>query len=439
MKSPGLLVATVVLLVLVGLLYWSKRSSSAKTPEASVNPSPKILALNQADIDKLEIKKKGTEDIVLTKDGSGDWHITAPKDFRADSNAVSGLLSTVSTLNAERVVDEKANDLRSYGLAPPAAEVVVTEKDNKSQHVLIGDDTPTHNGAYAALAGDPKVYTIAAYNKTSLDKGLNDLRDKRLLTLASDKVNRLELLAKKSEIEFDHYGDHWQIIKPKPLRADSSEVDDLVRKLTDAKIDLNAADSDQAKAAASFSKAEAVGKAKLMSGTETQDLDVRKAGNDYYAKSSAVESPSKVSNDLGQAFSKSLEDFRNKKLFDFGYTDPNKIEFHDGAKTYFLTRGGSDWWGPDGKKMDATVVYSFLDKLRDLKAGKFVDSGFETPAITIVVTSSDGKNNEKVLLSKNGANYIAKRENEPSLCQVDAKTVDDLEHAATELKPATGK
>lgn len=439
MKLRELFLASAVLVVLVGLLYWSNRSSSAKTPEPSASPSPKILALNQADIGKIEIKKKGDQDVVLAKDGSGDWRITEPKNFAADSNVVSSLLSTVSALNADRVVDEKAGDLSSYGLAPPAAEVVITENGNKSQDLLIGDDTPTRNGVYAALAGEPRVYTIASFNKTSLDKSLNDLRDKRLLTVASDKVNRLELLAKKSEIEFDRYGDHWQIVKPKPLRADNSEVDDLVRKLTDAKIDVNAADADQAKAASSFAKAETVGTAKVMSATGTQELDVRKVGNDYYAKSSMVESPSKISSDVGQEFSKNLDDFRNKELFDFGYTDPSKIEFQGPAKSYFLTKGGSDWWGPDGKKMDPTTVYSFLDKLRNLKAEKFPDSGFAAPEITITVTSSDGKSNEKLLLSKNGDSYIAKRENEPSLYQVDVKAVDDLLHSTDAMKTSTGK
>ena len=51
----------------------------------------------------------------------------------------------------------------------------------------------------------------------------------------------------------------------------------------------------------------------------------------YYAKSSVVEGIYKISPDLGQALDKGLEDFRNKKLFDFG--DPNKVELHIGSKS----------------------------------------------------------------------------------------------------------
>ena len=49
MKFRGLFLALLVLAALTGALYWSNRSSSAKTPEAAPSPSPKILALNQDD------------------------------------------------------------------------------------------------------------------------------------------------------------------------------------------------------------------------------------------------------------------------------------------------------------------------------------------------------------------------------------------------------
>ena len=79
-----------------------------------------------------------------------------------------------------------------------------------------------------------------------------------------------------------------------------------------------------------------------------------------------------------------------------------------------------------------------LDKLRDLSASKFVDfTAVATPVIDLTVTSNDGKRVEKVLLSKQGSDYIARRENEPSLYGLDAKTVDELSKAASDVKPAS--
>ena len=45
-----------------------------------------------------------------------------------------------------------------------------------------------------------------------------------------------------------------------------------------------------------------------------------------------VEGVYKVPKDLAKASIRALDDFRNKKLFDFGFNDPDKIEFKDGAR-----------------------------------------------------------------------------------------------------------
>lgn len=446
MKSRGLLLGLAVLALLLGALYWSNRQSAVKAPEAAVNSPPKILTLNQSDIVKLEIKKKNVEAVVLDKakakddkSGSESWRIVAPKPYGVDSAAIEGLLSTLSSLNSERLVEEKAPNLQPFGLATPSVELAITTAGDKSVRVLLGDNTPTGGSAYAALADDPRVFTIASYVKATLDKGLNDLRDKRLLTLESDKINRLELAAHKSQIEFDRDQGRWRIAKPRPLRANDTEVDDLVRRLTDAKLDLDASIKKPGATESSFANAPLIGTVKLTSDAGTQELTVRKIGADYYGRSTVTDQPYKVANDLGQALTKSIDDFQNKKLFDFGYNDPGKVEFHDGSKSYFLTRSGQDWWGPDGKKLDAAGTYSFVDKLRGLTAVKFVESGFADPAIQVSVAPEGGGNTEKLSIAKAGSNYVAKRENDSTLYQLDSKTVEDLQHAATELKPIAGK
>jgi hypothetical protein len=436
MKSSGLLIAAVVLAALSGVLYWSNHHPpSDNTAKASIDAPPKILSLKQDDISSLQIKKKGGEELDLAKGDAGKWQITAPKPLGADQEAVSSLLSTVSSLNSERLVDDKTANLAQFGLAQPALELDITSKDSKPQRLLLGDDTPAGNAVFAKLDGDPRVFTIASYNKTSLDKTSNDLRDKRLLTLDFDKLSQIELLASKQTIQFDRNKQEWQIVKPRPLRADNFQVEEIMRKLREVKMDATSTDADAKKAAAAFASGTLSATAKLTDAASTQELQVRKNKDDYYAKSSAVAGIYKVSTDVGKDLSKSLDEFRNKKLFDFGFDEPSKVELHDGAKAYFLTKGGQDWWS-DGKKMDAASVQSLIDNLRELSASKFPDSGFTSPAIEITVTSGDAKRVDKVLIAKSGDNYIAKRESEPALYQLDSSAVAGLQKLAAAVKPA---
>ena len=435
MKIRGLLIATLVFAGLAGFLYWSdhhKPSAEAAKPDADAAPS--ILKLDENSIKKLELKNKDASPILLTKTGAA-WKITEPKPLPADQTAVTTLLSTISSLDSERLVDDKSTTLEPYGLASPAFELAVTDKDNKTHRLLLGDETPAGSGVYAALAGDPRIFTIATYRKTNLDKTLNDLRDKRLLTVSADKVSRLEIAAKNGEIEFGRNKDEWQILKPKPMRADTIAVSELVRKLTNARMDLSTSDKTATESESAFAKDAPIATVKLTDESSTQQLQIRKAKDVYYGKSNLVDGVYKLDSSLADALDKKVDDFRNKKLFDFGYSDPSKLEIHTVAKTYSLLRGGQDWWD-NGKKMDEESVRSVVSNLRDLSADKFVDSGFTTPEIVATVISQDGKRVERVQISKSGGNYIAKRENDPALYQLTTTAVDELQKTVGGIKPA---
>ncbi len=69
--------------------------------------------------------------------------------------------------------------------------------------------------------------------------------------------------------------------------------------------------------------------------------------------------------------------------------------------------------------------------------------GFTTPVLEATVTSNEGKRVEKVLISKQGASWFAKREGEPAIYELDSKAVEELQKSAAEVKqyqaPKAGK
>src|SRR6267143_4542808 len=433
MKSKGLLTASFLLLVLSAVIWWSnkKAATADKTPVETA--SVKLLNLPEDQIQNIEIKKRTGETLQLQRNDS-QWQIIVPRLLRADPDAVSSMLSTLSSLTSDRTVEEKATKLDEYGLTQPTIELSIGDKNKKTTKLLIGDETPAGTAVYAAIAGDQRVFVLSSYKKNSFDKSPNDLRDRRLLTFESDKVSSIELTAKKQVIAFGRSKDQWQIVRPKPLRADSSQVEELLRTLRDAKMDLSGSEDDK-KVSAAFDSGTLFATAKVTDVSGTQELQVRKNRDDYYAKSSAIDGVYRVSTGTGTGLDKNLGDFRNKKLFDFGFADPEKVELHDGPKSYFLTRSGSDWWS-SGTKMEPGTVLALIDKIRDLSAAKFPEAGFASTAMDLTVISDGGKRVEKILLSRNGDNYEAKRENEPTLYELNASSVSELQKSATDLKPA---
>lgn len=437
MRIRGLLIAAAALAALGGLIWWSNRAEKAKEGQPAKDAPPKIAEIAADQIQQVEIAKKDAETTVVRRNASGKWELTAPKAVRVDQEAANSVASTFASLSSDRLIEEKAAELGQYGLAAPSLVVTLTKKDGKTAKLLVGDDTPTGGSVFVKLDGDPRVFTMASYTKTSLDKTWKDLRDKRLLTFDSEKLARVELSAKTPGLEFGKNNQNeWQIVKPRPLRADSFQVEELIRKLKDAKMDTSISDEDAAKAATAFNGAKPVATAKATDANGTQQIEVRKdKDNNYYARSSAVEGTHKVGSDLGEGLDKSLDDFRNKKLFDFGFSEPTKVEINRGGKTASYQKSGEKWMaGP--KQMDAASVQALIDKLRDLSSIKFLDKGFTTPSIEATVTSNDGRRVEKVLISKSGNNYFARRDNEAAVYELDGKAVEELEKAANDVKEA---
>ena len=432
MKPTGLLIAVALLAVIGGGIWYSnKKQATSSTAKSPTDTSSKLLTIPADQFQEIRIKKPTeTQDLKLV---DGKWRIIEPKPLAADQDTVTSMVTSLSALTADKTIDDNATDLSAYGLTAPGLDITITKKDGKTAGVLVGDATPTNSGNYAKLPDSSKVYTIASYVKTGLDKTDNDLRDKRLLTFDSDKLTRVVLAAKGAPVEFGKNAQNeWQILKPSPLRADGSQVDSLVSKLKDAKMDATITDEDAKKAAAGFAGGTRVALVTVSDAKGDQTLEVRKdSTKTYYGKSSAVDGIYKLSSDTGDALDKSVDDFRNKKLFDFGFSDPTKIE----VKGVTYVKSG-DKWMSGAKTMDNTSVQSLIDKLRDLTASKFADKAAGDAVFDATVTSNEGKKVEKVTIRKQGTDYFAQRDGEPSIYQLDAKAVDDLEAAASAVKEA---
>lgn len=438
MKTRQLMVATIVLAALAGALYWSnhRKPASDSVTAAPSASNAKVISLTQDDITKLEVKTKAGDDVVLSRSGPSNWKITSPKPLVADQEAVSSMLYNMSPMDGATLIEEKAGDLKQFGLADPEAQVSATAKDGKTQTVLIGDETPTGDSAYAMVSGESKVYSVPKNTKTNLDKGLKDLRDKRLVPVDFDKITSVDISGGKLHMSFGSDDGKWTVHSPANLRGDTSMMETIIEKLRTSTMDPSTSDADMKKDAGLYASGTAIATVKATDPSGSQELQIRKTSGGYYAKTTAMDGVYKVPNELGDAVNKDAEDFREKRVFDFAQDDPDKVEYHDGSKTIFLTHNGEDYWSGDSKKMDAVSVQEFLRPIRGLTATKFATSGFSAPELSLVVTSKDGKHVEKVEIAKSGNDYLAKRSDESALFVLDGKSIDEMRKAADGLKPA---
>jgi hypothetical protein len=434
MSTTRLLIAALVLAGLGGAIWWSNKQEEAKKDKPDPKAPPKILTLKEADLSKIELERKGETPTLLTRDDQGKWSIIAPEALAADGQPVSAITSATANLSSDRVVDEKATNLSAYGLEPPAISVKLTMKDGSTHRLRVGEETADKSGVYAAVDGDPRLYTMPSYSKATFDKKIADLRDKHLVKFESNRISRLELnVTGKPGIEFGKTAEsQWQILKPQPMRADSLQVDELIRTLKDAEMDVSV---DSKQAASAFATAKPVATVRATAPSYTETFEVRRAANDYYARSTSVAGTYKITETVGKGVDKALADFENKKLFDFGFNDPNKIEYKykDGKKSF---EKNEEKWLLNGRTMDSVAVQNLVDKLRDLTATRIDDTKPGPSDTEITVVSDTGARTETIFISPAGSDFLARRDKESVSYRLDASAVSGVRDAVGGVKEA---
>ncbi len=437
MQFRGLLTGAVLLVALSLGVWYSNKLEKDKEGKPAPDAPPKLIEVVRDNLTQLEITRAGGETTVLKRAG-GSWQLAGPAAVRVDQEAANTLADSFKALSADRLVEEKNSDWAGFGLAAPKLIVTVTKKDGKAIKLLIGDEVPASGGFYARLDGDPRLFTLSSFHKTGIDKTQKDLQDRRLLPFDPDKISRVELTTGGSSIEFGKNSkNEWQIVNPKPMRADGANVDDLVRRLKDVKLDASVSAEDGKKAAEGFAKSALAAMAKVTDASGTHTFEVRKGKgkeDKYYGKGSGMEGTLELTNDLGEAVTKPAIHFRQKKIFEFGWTDPSRVEIKEtGAVSRLLSKEGGKW--KEGTaEMDSISVQSLIDKLRDLTAVEFLNAGASTPFLEASVVAGEGNKSEKVLISKTGETYFAVRENEPVVYVLAKAAVEEMQKAARDVK-----
>ena len=449
MKPTPLLMSLGVLIVLAGFVYYT-----AENPPKVEDDRQPILRADEDKIRGITISRPDHDPITLERGGEGDddeWVFGEPLgELRADESAASLMATNLAELSADRIVEENVTDWTPYGLQDAGTVQVALEVDDGEDYtVVFGNDTPTGSGVYARLEGDPRLFTVFSYVKSGFEKEVFDLRDKKLLRVDNETVSRMVLKADGGTIEFGKTGDNaWQILKPGPLRADNYTVGDLLRSARDAEMVTVLEETEKPSGSYSFRRPYAA--VEITDEAGTHILTVAKTRGDdekYYAKGSDLGGVFEVSSTMAEGLNKKVEDFRNKKLFDFGFKEIASLHVRDGDTQLTIEKQEDVWTltSDADRELDATKVQVLIDKLRNLtatsypsdRAADLVRYGLTEPAIEAKVTTAEDGTDD-VLVSGPGKDRVyAARRGQPSSYEVEKTTVEQIQSAVADvLKPA---
>jgi hypothetical protein len=153
---------------------------------------------------------------------------------------VQGVLDALFDWKVTGFVGEAVADFATYGLDENATKVTINAGDKVGEQVvLIGKPVGTNAAlVYAATPPEKSVYAVSTDAVAKVNIKVGDLRDRRLLTLATYDIAGLLLQQGEKKLELKKgAGGEWDIIQPRPAKADSQRVQDFLAQLTSVRIE----------------------------------------------------------------------------------------------------------------------------------------------------------------------------------------------------------
>jgi Domain of unknown function (DUF4340) len=414
------LIALVLLAGLWGIFTYVGRKKSAPGSEAKSAPSQKIFPAKKGQIVALTVAPASGKPVTCTLEGK-TWQITEPMKLATDSSTIDGFLNTLTSATPAEVVSEQPGDLKEFGLDPPASTIEVKTNAEPQEFTLrLGSSTPTNNGIYAQVAGQQRVFTLASYLKASLEKSLFDFRNKKVITLAGDNIQRIEVSSKKNNFQLVKNADGiWDLMLPPPVRADHFTVEGLVDELGNASMKSIVEETKKDLGRYGFSSPTMTIHLNGSSGAQTLVLG-KKDGDNYYAINTAVGPVFTLGPDFLSQFQKQPSDLRSKDLFTFVAYEAKKLTVQGPkGRNVFIQHSNNKWEQTEPASMVVSndKMQTLLQDLRDLSAQSFPKKnptdlaayGLTKPEYTFKVQSGDHNQTQTVQIAQVGAKVYARR------------------------------
>jgi hypothetical protein len=429
------IVLLLILVALVGYIYYADRDGGSESDLERA-----FALLEAGDIVEVQIRSASGETSRVEKSGE-TWRLVEPVQAEADSAEISSITSSLATLDIQRVVDENASDLGQYGLEPARIEVGFrTTDDQEPRRLLLGEKTPTGGDLYARFPDQTRVFLVSSFVDATFNKDTFALRDKSIIDIERDAVERLEIDAGDRDITLAKAGNEWRIAAPISARADFAAVEGSLERLASGRMEGIAAPEAGTGELKKYGLDPAVATVTAVSGSSRATLLFGETENALlYAKDASRPIVFTVAPTLYTDVIRDLAEYRRKDLFDSRSFTTTRIELRRGSETVVLektTADGKDTWrNASGATVETARVEDLLGKISNLRALSFATAAapaLKSPELTVIVRFDESKN-EQVAFARAGADVVAARSDEPGTATVDTAAYEDAVKALDAL------
>jgi hypothetical protein len=248
--SKSLLTTLAFLVVagsIAGAAFWVQKDVSKE--ETKKEKAAKVFdGLDRAKVREIRVTKEGKLFAAATRpDDKTSWKLVEPMKADADATQIDAMVSAIADLKQKSDIGE--GDAKQYGFDPPRIAATLKLEDGKEQSLEIGETNPFDNTIYLRKGGEKTVRTADGWAKSSFEKTLFDLRDKRVAHLDDGtEIRRIEVRGVKPPYTLEKDGTAWKLLAPQAGPADSGTADRIGSAVRDLRATAIAAESADAKA-----------------------------------------------------------------------------------------------------------------------------------------------------------------------------------------------
>jgi hypothetical protein len=444
-KKSTLIVLLVAILGGAAVYYFDWQRGQKEAAKAVEDKSKPAFTAQSGDISALTISYPAdakSQTIQMEKRGDS-WEITQPIQTGADEPSVEGIVEELATARVSQTEPGAPDRLKAYGLEPPAVLLDFQLKNGTKHSLKLGKKDFTGVSVYAVADNAKDVALLPESLLVSVDKPLQELRDRAVLHIASDQVNSFELKNGTREVAAKGKDGDWRFSKPAATGGDTEAISSLLTTVANAKMVTIASETAEklssyglTSPAITFTATDAKGKTATL-------LVGKKEGDEYFARDASRPTIFRINQDLYKKLAENYGDLRDKRIVQFDPANISHVEVHNSNGAVELTRKNESEWIFDapaeqkGKPASAEKLFSPLQLARaeeifDHPPGD-VAARLSKPAFEATLTDKSGKK-ITVQISKEVGGFVFARSSEgAAIYKLKAQTLTDLDFKAGDL------
>ncbi len=438
----------VLLVAIVGggaVYYFDWQRGEKEAEKATVDTSKPAFAVQAQEVTSLTISYPTdlkSQTIQLQKH-NGAWEITQPIQTGADEPSVEGIVEQLATSRVSQTEPGAPDRLKAYGLDTPAVSLDFQVHNGAKHNLKLGKKDFTGVSVYAIADNAKDVALLPESLLMSVDKPLQELRDRAVLHIAANDVNSFELKNSSGEVATAKGKDGWQFSKPASAPGDEDAITSLLSTVASSKMATIVSETPEKlggyglrSPAITFTATDAKGKSVTL-------LIGKNEGDEYFARDASRPMIFRIGQELYKKLAENYNDLRDKRIVRFDPANITHVEIHNANGTIACTRKNDSEWTFDappeqkGKSANAEKLFSPLQLARAEqifdRPGADLTSKLSKPAFEATLTDKSGKK-ITVQIAKEYDGFVYARSSEgPAIYKLKAQTSTDLNFKAADM------